>query len=184
MTDQNHFLQSTEEIRFATVQQVFDDGLTLLFPGESEAGEKRYRCNSFAVFSPGDRVCLAKDSGTYVVLFPVGDPKKSFRADSAKSASSADSAEEAKRAQSADFADQLTYSRTISLTGDVTASGNFSGAGNLSMTATGVKSGKVKDQNNPSGRYIEFRVNSAGVLQFRSSYYSNSYWYNMDGTRA
>jgi len=56
---------------FATVAGVYADGLTLLFPGESEAGEKRYRCNIEAVFSVGDRVFVAKDSGTCVVLFPV-----------------------------------------------------------------------------------------------------------------
>lgn len=68
-----------ENASFATISQVFEDGVTLRFGQEDTPSQKRYRVNSFAVFHAGDRVCLAKDSGTYVVLFPVGKPKSSFR---------------------------------------------------------------------------------------------------------
>lgn len=142
---------------------------------------------------------LAKDSGTYVVLFPIGTPKASFRADTAAQADTANTAGTAAKANSAvyatnaanaehadaaDTAGRLTDARTISLTGDVTASGSFSGASNLSMAATGIKTGAVKDQSSPSSRTVQFRVASAGKLQFKSSYYNSGSWYNMDGTQA
>lgn len=188
-----------ENASFATIAQVYEDGVTLLFGSEKTPSQKRYQVNSFAVFHQGDRVFLTKDSGTYVVLFPVGAPKSSFRADTAAqadkaavaaaadradAASHAASADDAAHADCADTATRLTTARSISLTGDVTASGSFSGASNLSMAATGVKANAVKDQGGPSSRSIQFRVTAAGKLQFKSSYYNNANWYNMDGTQA
>ena len=188
-----------ENASFATIAQVYEDGVTLLFGKEKKKKKKRYRVNSFAVFHAGDRVFLAKDSGTYVVLFPIGTPKASFRADTAAQADTANTAGTAAKANSAvyatnaanaehadaaDTAGRLTDARTISLTGDVTASGSFSGASNLSMAATGIKAGAVKDQSGPSSRTVQFRVASAGKLQFKSSYYNSGSWYNMDGTQA
>ena len=188
-----------ENASFATIAQVYEDGVTLLFGKEDAPSQKRYRVNSFAVFHAGDRVFLAKDSGTYVVLFPIGTPKASFRADTAAQADTANTAGTAAKANSAvyatnaanaehadaaDTAGRLTDARTISLTGDVPASGSFSGASNLSMAATGIKAGAVKDQSNPSSRTVQFRVASAGKLQFKSSYYNSGSWYNMDGTQA
>lgn len=188
-----------ENASFATIAQVYEDGVTLLFGSEKTPSQKRYQVNSFAVFHQGDRVFLTKDSGTYVVLFPVGAPKSSFRADTAAqadkaavaatadradAASHAASADDAAHADCADTATRLTTARSISLTGDVTASGSFSGASNLSMAATGVKANAVKDQGGPSSRSIQFRVTAAGKLQFKSSYYNNANWYNMDGAQA
>ena len=188
-----------ENASFATIAQVYEDGVTLLFGSEKTPSQKRYQVNSFAVFHQGDRVFLTKDSGTYVVLFPVGAPKSSFRADTAAqadkaavaatadradAASHAASADDAAHADCADTATRLTTARSISLTGDVTASGSFSGASNLSMAATGVKANAVKDQGGPSSRSIQFRVTATGKLQFKSSYYNNANWYNMDGTQA
>ena len=188
-----------ENASFATIAQVYEDGVTLLFGKEDAPSQKRYRVNSFAVFHAGDRVFLAKDSGTYVVLFPIGTPKASFRADTAAQADTANTAGTAAKANSAVYATnaanaehadaaytagRLTDARTISLTGDVTASGSFSGASNLSMAATGIKTGAVKDQSSPSSRTVQFRVASAGKLQFKSSYYNSGSWYNMDGTQA
>ena len=188
-----------ENASLATIAQVYEDGVTLLFGSEKTPSQKRYQVNSFAVFHQGDRVFLTKDSGTYVVLFPVGAPKSSFRADTAAqadkaavaatadradAASHAASADDAAHADCADTATRLTTARSISLTGDVTASGSFSGASNLSMAATGVKANAVKDQGGPSSRSIQFRVTAAGKLQFKSSYYNNANWYNMDGTQA
>lgn len=185
-----------ENACFATIVQIYDDGVTLRFGGQEAPSQKRYRVNSFAVFHRGDRVFLAKDSGTYVVLFPIGAPKSSFRADtasradaastanSAANAAHAASADHAARADAADTADKLKTSRTISLTGDVTASGSFNGSANLYLAATGVKAGAVKDQSSPNNRTVRFRVEDFGKLQFSSSYYNNGTWYNMDGTRA
>ena len=188
-----------ENASFATIAQVYEDGVTLLFGKEDAPSQKRYRVNSFAVFHAGDRVFLAKDSGTYVVLFPIGTPKASFRAGTAAQADTANTAGTAAKANSAvyatnaanaehadaaDTAGRLTEARTISLTGSVTAYGSFSGASNLSMAATGIKTGAVKDQSSPSSRTVQFRVASAGKLQFKSSYYNSGSWYNMDGTQA
>ena len=176
-----------ENASFATISQVFEDGVTLRFGQEDTPSQKRYRVNSFAVFHAGDRVFLAKDSGTYVVLFPVGKPKSSFRADTATQADTAATASRAalaSYAESAATADRLTSARTIALTGDVSASGSFSGGANLSLSATSAKTAAVKDQSSPSSRTIRFRVAAAGKLQFQSSYYNNSTWYNMDGTQA
>lgn len=99
-------------------------------------------------------------------------------------ASYAESAAKADEAGRADTADRLTSARTIALTGDVSASGSFSGGANLSLSATSAKTAAVKDQSSPSSRTIRFRVAAAGKLQFQSSYYNNSTWYNMDGTQA
>ena len=107
---QNYLIyQEEQEIRekqpenasFATIAQVYEDGVTLLFGSEKTPSQKRYQVNSFAVFHQGDRVFLTKDSGTYVVLFPVGAPKSSFRADTAAQADKAAVAATADRADAA-----------------------------------------------------------------------------------
>lgn len=59
---------------FATVVAVHPDGLQLVFPGETGTSPKRYKCNTTVRFEPGQRVYVAKDSGSYVVLFPIGSP--------------------------------------------------------------------------------------------------------------
>ena len=61
---------------FATVDGVHEDGLTLIFDGEEAATEKHYKCNTSVVFSPGDRVRIIEDSGTFVVEYVVGAPKR------------------------------------------------------------------------------------------------------------
>lgn len=61
---------------FATVGEVFDDGVSLIFDGESEPSEKHYLCNRCAVFAAGDRVRILADGGTYIVEYPVGTPQQ------------------------------------------------------------------------------------------------------------
>ena len=70
-----------KDASFATIGTVHADGVTLIFDGESEETQKHYKVNCFAVFRPNDRVYIQKDSGTYVVLFPIGNPKTEFGAD-------------------------------------------------------------------------------------------------------
>ena len=60
---------------FATVGAVYADGVTLIFDGESQAGAKRYKCNTSVLFAAGDRVRITADSGTYVVEYAVGTPR-------------------------------------------------------------------------------------------------------------
>ena len=117
MTEENLFVPvetEKKQINFATVSEIFDDGITLIFDGEESPSEKHYQCNSFVVFAPGDRVRVVEDSGTYIVEYPVGNPRKSFEVDhakeayNAKTAEKADTAEKAETAEKADTATKAT----------------------------------------------------------------------------
>ena len=55
----------------ATVGAVYDDGLTLIFDGQTEASKKRYKRNTAVTFSAGQRVKIVKMSGTYIVEYPI-----------------------------------------------------------------------------------------------------------------
>lgn len=66
----------TQFYNFATVGDVYDDGLSLIFDGQENATEKHYKCNTSVDFKAGDRVKIMQDSGTYVVEYVVGTPKK------------------------------------------------------------------------------------------------------------
>ena len=99
------------EASFATISEIFEDGVTLLFDGLDAPTTKRYKVNAFVVFQPGDRVRVIKDSGTYVVEYPVGNPRTEFKADSATDAdhaTTADNATSADHATTADSASQVT----------------------------------------------------------------------------
>lgn len=74
---------------FATIGEIFADGVTLIFDGQTEATAKHYKVNSSIVFSQGDRVKIIKDSGTYVVEYPVGNPKTDSGGDVAEEANRA-----------------------------------------------------------------------------------------------
>lgn len=89
-----------QDASFAMISKIYDDGVTLIFDGMEEATQKRYQTNSFVVFKVGDRVRIIKDSGTYVVEYPVGTPRKSFDADYATKAETANNANYASSAGS------------------------------------------------------------------------------------
>lgn len=151
------------EYSFATIGGVYDDGLALIFPGAEEESEKHYRANLYCKFSAGQRVYLAKDSGTYVVLFPVGIPGSeevkadtattATKADSATTATKADSATTANSASKADTAGSLATKRTISLTGAVTGSGTFDGSQNVTINTTASSGGGTTTATNFTGRH-------------------------------
>lgn len=61
---------------FATVGEVFDDGVSLIFDGEEEPTEKHYLCNTNVYFQAGDRVRILADGGTYIVEYVVGAPRQ------------------------------------------------------------------------------------------------------------
>ena len=63
------------EFLTATVGAVKLTGLTLIFPGQTEATAKHYRCNPDVTFAAGNRVLIARVSGSHVVLCKVGTPK-------------------------------------------------------------------------------------------------------------
>ena len=114
-----------QDAAFATIAEIFDDGVTLVFDGMEEATQKRYMTNSFVVFRVGDRVRIIKDSGTYVVEYPVGAPRKSFEADYA---ATADKAVNADRAESAESADSATAASRASSAQNLYSQGAVGGA--------------------------------------------------------
>ena len=83
MIDKNSVLgvknntQKTGEPQFATVAQVYEDGVTLILDGETEPTQKHYLTNCDTAFAVGDRVKILRDSSTYVVEYKVGPPKRS-----------------------------------------------------------------------------------------------------------
>ncbi len=56
----------------ATVGSVDASGITLIFPGQTTAGTKKYKSNTAITFTAGQRVLVARDSGTCIVVCPVG----------------------------------------------------------------------------------------------------------------
>lgn len=72
-------LESPQEsplLSLATIGAKYTDGVSLIFPGQTEATAKHYRCNPDVTFADaGDRVLIARVSGSYVVLCKVGKPK-------------------------------------------------------------------------------------------------------------
>lgn len=73
-TPAEEVVEESQESQFATVGEVFDDGVTLIFDGQEEATEKHYKVNASIVLAAGDRVKILKDSGTYVVEYVIGVP--------------------------------------------------------------------------------------------------------------
>lgn len=69
--EQQEIAQESEEVaahNIATVGEVTADGITLIFPGETEASEKKYAYNKSVTFAAGDKVYIVKISGTYLVV--------------------------------------------------------------------------------------------------------------------
>lgn len=97
-----------QDASFATIAEIYSDGVTLIFDGMTEATTKRYLTNSFVVFKVGDRVRVIKDSGTYIVEYPVGVPRLRFDATYAASANYANSAGSASSTSWATYARCLT----------------------------------------------------------------------------
>lgn len=77
-------IKDPPEIYFATVLGVYEDGLNLIFDGETESINKRYRYNKSVTFKIGDRVKVAKISGTYLVEYPIGKITVSLAPDNIK----------------------------------------------------------------------------------------------------
>lgn len=148
------------EASFATISEIFDDGVTLLFDGLDEPTTKRYKVNAFVVFQPGDRVRVIKDSGTYVVEYPVGNPRTAFTADSATSAESAVQAENADYATRAGTANSATTA-------------NSANTANSATTCTRATVALNVGSNRGTSTYIRFMVNSNGY--FVSSTYNGTW---------
>ena len=59
----------------AKVGTRYDDGVSLIFPGSEAESQKHYKCNQDSTFAAGDLVYIVKDSGTYIVICKIGNPK-------------------------------------------------------------------------------------------------------------
>lgn len=169
----------TPNYTFATIGQIYDDGMSLIFPGAEGPSEKHYKANLYCKFEAGQRVYIAKDSGTYVVLFPVGiSGSKQVVSDSAKTAETATKADKANTAGSANTANQansskkLTTSRSITLSGAVTGSGSFDGSQNVTIN-TSFGSGSVSRATTAdrwtTSRRLTIKGDASGYVSFNGS---------------
>ena len=70
--------EQEQEFNLATIGTVSTSGVTLIFDGQDAATSKIYKVNSTVQFSAGDRVRIKKDSGTYLVEFPIGTPMERY----------------------------------------------------------------------------------------------------------
>lgn len=185
-----------ENASFATISQVFEDGVTLRF-GQEDTPVKKDTASIALPFSTRGTECFWRKTAVLMwCCFPLANQSRVFgrtqrRRRTLPPRHRGQLWHPMQRARLRRMRragrirqDRLTSARTIALTGDVSASGSFSGGANLSLSATSAKTAAVKDQSSPSSRTIRFRVAAAGKLQFQSSYYNNSTWYNMDGTQA
>lgn len=150
---------------FAVIGEVYEDGVSLIFPGSEEPSEKHYKANLYCKFKAGQRVYIAKDSGTYLALFPVGKPGSEDIV--------ADTATKAETATSAENADALSNRRTIRLTGAVTGSGQFDGSQNLTINTSMGSSGTV-DRAETADRWTTSRTltlsgDATGSVSFNGS---------------
>lgn len=87
------------EFHYATVAEVYSDGLSLYIGAETTPTEKHYKCNTTCKFSAGQKVYIQKAGGEYVVLFPIGNPATEIVVDRAEKANSATVAEELKNTE-------------------------------------------------------------------------------------
>lgn len=139
-------LEVTEPVdaSFATIGTVHEDGVTLIFDGEAEATAKHYKCNASAVFAAGDRVRIIKDSGTYIVEYPIGAPKTALVADEAV---------------------KLQTARAIALAGVISGSANFNGSAGISINAAFAANAEA-----PIANGVDNQYSSYGDIYFRAQY--------------
>lgn len=160
------------EASFATISEIFEDGVTLLFDGLDAPTTKRYKVNTFVVFQANDRVRVIKDSGTYVVEYPVGNPRTEFTADSATNADHATTADTATSATSAVQAQNADYA-TRAGTANSATSASSANTANTASTCTRATVALNVGSNRGTSTYIRFMVNSNGY--FVSSTYNGTW---------
>ena len=160
--------QEAANYSFAVIGEVYEDGVSLIFPGSEEPSEKHYKANLYCKFKAGQRVYIAKDSGTYIALFPIGKPgSEDVVADTATNAENATNATNSKNANA------LSTKRTIQLTGAVTGSGQFDGSTNLTISTSMGSSGTV-DRAETADRWTNSRTltlsgDATGSVSFNGS---------------
>lgn len=67
--------QPTPSFTLARIGAKYADGVSLIFPGSESESKKHYKCNQDSIFAAGDLVYIVKDSGTYLVICKIGNPK-------------------------------------------------------------------------------------------------------------
>ncbi len=67
--------KTTSAFTLARIGARYDDGVSLIFPGSESESQKHYKCNRDVTFSANDLVYVVKDSGTYIVVCRIGNPK-------------------------------------------------------------------------------------------------------------
>ncbi len=113
-----------ESATSAMIGEVYEDGVTLIFDGNTEPTNKRYKVNTSIVFEKDQRVKLFKDSNTYLVEYPFGAPKmaessvklaeKALIADDAmKLAGKTEGQLQVSKAAYADSADKCSYAESL-----------------------------------------------------------------------
>ena len=65
--------EPAQSVYFATIGNVNSSGVTLIFDGESTATTKRYKVNKAGTYVAGNRVKVAKISGTYIVEYVISN---------------------------------------------------------------------------------------------------------------
>ena len=55
----------------ATIGAVYADGVSLIFDNATAPSTKHYKFNKSITFVPGDRVKIAKISGTYIIEYAI-----------------------------------------------------------------------------------------------------------------
>lgn len=63
---------TTKSGNIATVSAVYSDGIALILPGDTAASDKHYPFNAAVQFVAGQRVHIARESGTIIVEYPIG----------------------------------------------------------------------------------------------------------------
>lgn len=170
------------EHAFAVVESVEEDGLRLKFDGEEQAGEKHYKCNTFFVFKPGDRVYCAKDSGSYVAICKIGAPAKeiTFEADYAEEAGSATTAEKADAVKNSSVSTRRFLMRKATGSDVIQIRETYDGDTQLNPNWYPVNYPLDEGVATPSPTtIIRFRSTYDGKLQFCMPYRNSYTWYTV-----
>lgn len=162
-------MSASNEHAFAVVESVETDGLRLKFDGEETAGEKRYKCNTFYVFHPGDRVYCVRDSGSYVAICVIGAPAPKLDID-------VDNVETAKNAETAAALQSLSTPEQkikfwMDRDGQLWSRGEVYPSDTLRPVMAAFDSGGISG----AKRYILFRSTSDGGLEYQATSRSSTW---------
>ena len=61
-------------MKCATIEKIYPDGVTLRFD-TGDISQKRYKVNKSVQFHEGDRVRITEVGSSYIVEYPIGNPK-------------------------------------------------------------------------------------------------------------